>query len=157
MDKQKKAIEEQLSKELDNHEVELKKLPDNSLQVDLKSEASFPSGSSDVKPSFSTALGKLDGVVKQYDSTMVYVIGHTDNQGSNSFTQQLSEPRATVVASALPSAGVVPNRVNTEGRGESQPKATNATADGRSQNRLVQIYVKPVVEGKEQEALQAPK
>jgi outer membrane protein OmpA-like peptidoglycan-associated protein len=125
--------------------------------VYLKSKASFPSGSSDVKPSFRTALGKLDGVVKQYDSTMVYVIGHTDNQGSDSFNQQLSEHRAIVVASALPSAGIVPSRVNTEGRGESQPKTTNATADGRSQNRLIEIYVKPVVEGKEQEALQAPK
>ena len=157
MDKQKKAIEEQLSKELANHEVELRKLPDNSLQVDLKSEASFPSGSSDVKPSFSTALGKLGGVVKQYDSTMVYVIGHTDNQGSDSFNQQLSERRATVVASALTTAGVDASRVNTEGRGESQPKATNATADGRSQNRRVEIYLKPVVEGQEHEALQAPK
>lgn len=157
MDKQKKAIEEQLSKELANHDMELKKLPDNSIQVDLKSEASFTSGSANVKSSFSNALTKLGGVVKQYDSTMVHVIGHTDNQGSDSFNQQLSERRASAVASALTGAGVDPSRLRTEGRGESQPVASNATDDGRSQNRRVEIYLKPVVEGHEQEALQAPK
>ena len=157
MDKQKKAIEEQLSKELANHDVELRKLPDNSIEVDLKSEASFTSGSSDMKSSFNTALAKLGGVVKQYDSTMVHVIGHTDDQGSNSFNQQLSERRATAVASALTSAGVDPSRVRTEGRGEAQPESSNATTEGRSQNRRVEIYLKPVVEGSEQTALQAPK
>jgi outer membrane protein OmpA-like peptidoglycan-associated protein len=157
MDKQKKAIEAQLGKELANHDVELKKLPDNSIEVDLKSEASFPTGSVDVKPTFSTVLAKLGGVVKQYDSTMVYVIGHTDNQGSNSYNQQLSERRANAVASALLAAGVDASRVYAEGRGELQPETNNTTADGRSQNRRVEIYLKPVVEGQEQEALQAPK
>ena len=157
MDKQKKAIEEQLSKELANHDVELRKLPDNSIEVDLKSEASFASGSSDLKPSFNTALAKLGGVVKQYDSTMVYIVGHTDNQGTDSFNKQLSERRATAVAGALTVAGVDTSRVRTEGRGESQPESSNTTAEGRSDNRRVEIYLKPVVEGKEQEALQAPK
>jgi outer membrane protein OmpA-like peptidoglycan-associated protein len=157
MDKQKKAIEEQLSKELANHNVELKKLPDNSIEVDLKSEASFTTGSSDVKPSFSTALAKLGSVVKQYDSTMVHVFGHTDDQGSHGFNQQLSERRASAVGGALAAAGVDASRVRTEGRGETQPEASNATAEGRSKNRRVEIYLKPVVEGKEQEALQAPK
>lgn len=157
MDKQKKAIEDQLGKELANHDVELKKLPDNSIEVDLKSEASFPSGSDDVKPTFSSVLAKLGGVVKQYDSTMVYVIGHTDSQGSQSYNQQLSERRANAVASALLTAGVDASRVRTEGRGELQPETNNATSDGRSQNRRVEIYLKPVVEGHEQEAMQAPK
>lgn len=157
MDKQKKAIEEQLAKELAGNDVELRKLPDNSIEVNLKSEASFPTGSSDVKPSFSAALAKLGGVVKQYDSTMVHVIGHTDNQGNDSYNKQLSERRATAVANALTAAGVDFSRVRIEGRGEAQPEASNATAVGRSQNRRVEIYLKPVVEGSEQEALQTPK
>lgn len=157
MDKQKKAIEEQLAKELGSNDVELRKLPDNSIEVDLKSEASFPTGGSDVKPSFSAALAKLGSVVKQYDSTMVHVVGHTDSQGSDSYNRQLSERRAIAVANALTGAGVDPSRVRAEGRGEAQPESSNATAEGRSQNRRVEIYLKPVVEGKEQEALQTPK
>lgn len=156
MDKQKKAIEEQLAKELANHDVELKKLPDNSLEVDLKSEASFATGSADVKASFHTALAKLGAVVKQYDSTMVHVLGHTDDQGSHTFNQELSERRAKAVAGSLIAAGVDPTRIRTEGRGESDPDTSNATAEGRSRNRRVEIYLKPVVEGKEQEALQTP-
>ncbi len=157
MDKQKKAIEEQLGKELATHDVELTKLPDHSIEVNLKSEASFPSGSTEVKPSFNDALAKLGGVVKQYDSTMVYVIGHTDDQGTSAFNQQLSERRAAAVGTALKTAGVDPTRVRTEGRGETQPDTTNATAEGRGRNRRVEIFLRPVVEGQEQEAMQAPK
>ncbi len=156
MDKQKKAIEEKLANELKNHDVELRKLPDNTIQVDLKSEASFASNSSNVKASFSEALTKLGGVIAEYDSTAVHVVGHTDSQGSTSYNQQLSQARATAVASKLISAGVNDQRVMTEGRGENQPKASNATTEGRGQNRRVEIYLKPVVEGQEQAAFAPP-
>ncbi|MDH5668211.1 MAG: OmpA family protein [Nitrospira sp.] len=156
MDKQKKAIEDKLANELKNHDVELRKLPDNTIQVDLKSEASFSSNSSNVKASFSEALTKLGGVIAEYDSTAVHVVGHTDSQGSTSYNQQLSQARATAVASKLIGAGVNDQRVMTEGRGENQPKASNATAEGRGQNRRVEIYLKPVVEGQEQAAFAPP-
>lgn len=157
MDKQKKAIEEKLAKELKNHDVELKKLPDNTIEVDLRGEATFGTNSSDVKPSFGDALAKLGGVIAEYDSTAVHVIGHTDNQGSTAYNQQLSQARAAAVAAKLMSAGVNEQRVRTEGRGENQPKASNATPEGRSQNRRVEIYLKPVVEGQEQAAFASPK
>ncbi len=157
MDKQKKAIEEKLGKELKNHDVELTKLPDNTIQVDLKSEASFASNSSEVKTSFNEALTKLGGVIKEYDSTAVHVIGHTDSQGSTSYNQQLSQARATAVAAKLMNTGVNGQRVMMEGRGENQPKTSNATADGRSQNRRVEIYLKPVVAGQEEAAFAPPK
>ena len=157
MDKQKKAIEERLAKELQNHEVELKKLPDNSIQVDLKSEASFTSNSSEVKASFGDALTKLGGVINEYNGTAVHVIGHTDNQGSMAHNQQLSQARASAVASKLTNAGVNVQRVITEGRGETQPKASNSSVEGRNQNRRVEIYLKPVVEGQEQAAFAPPK
>ncbi|MCS6898042.1 MAG: OmpA family protein [Nitrospira sp.] len=156
MDRQKKAIEEKLAKELANHDVEIKKLPDNTIEVDLKGEATFASNSSDVKPSFADALAKLGGVIAEYDSTAVHVIGHTDNQGSTAYNQQLSQARATAVAARLMSAGVHQRRVLTEGRGETQPKASNASSEGRSQNRRVEIYLKPVVEGQEQTAFAPP-
>lgn len=156
MDKQKKAIEEKLAKELQSHDVELRKLPDNSIQVDLKSEASFASSSSDVKATFGEALAKLGGVITEYNSTAVHVIGHTDDQGATAYNQQLSQARATAVAAKLMGAGVNAQRVMTEGRGESQPKTNNTTTEGRSQNRRVEIYLKPVVQGQEQTAFAPP-
>ncbi len=157
MDKQAKDIEEALSEELAQHDVELQKLPDNSIEVDLKGESTFATDSTTVKPGFQTALTKLGTVMTQYDSTIVHVIGHTDAHGSDSYNQQLSENRATSVASLLNSSGVHPTRLYTEGRGETQPRANNGTAEGRSLNRRVEIYLKPVVEGQEAAALEAPK
>ncbi len=156
MDKQAKDIEEALAEELAQHEVELRKLPDNSIEVDLKGEATFATNSTSVKPSFQTALAKLGNVMTEYDSTMVHVIGHTDDQGSHDYNQQLSEKRAISVASLLNTSGVHTTRLLTDGRGEQQPRASNATAQGRSHNRRVEIYLKPVVEGQEAEALQTP-
>ena len=156
MDKQAKDIEVALSEELAQHDVELRKLPDNSIEVDLKGESTFATDSTNVKPGFQTALTKLGNVMTQYDSTIVHVIGHTDAQGSDNYNQQLSENRATSVANLLNSSGVHQTRLYTEGRGEGQPRATNGTAAGRSINRRVEIYLKPVVEGQEASALEAP-
>ena len=156
MDKQAKDIEAALAEELAQHEVELRKLPDNSIEVDLKGEATFATDSTSVKPGFQSALTKLGNVMTEYDSTMVHVIGHTDDQGSHNYNQQLSEKRAISVASLLNTSGVHSSRLLTDGRGEVQPRASNATAQGRSHNRRVEIYLKPVVEGQETQALQTP-
>ncbi len=156
MDKQAKDIETALAEELASHEVELRKHPDNSIEVDLKGEATFATNSTSVKPGFQNALGKLGNVMSEYDSTIIHVIGHTDDQGTHSYNQQLSEKRAMSVANLLNTSGVHSTRLLTDGRGEVQPRASNTTAEGRSINRRVEIYLKPVVEGQEAEALQSP-
>jgi len=156
MDKQAKDIEEALIEELAQKDVELRKLPDSSLQVDLKGESTFATNSTIVKPGFQTALAKLGNVMTEYDSTIIHVIGHTDSQGSASYNQQLSERRATSVAKVLNTSGVHTTRLFTEGRGETQPRANNATTEGRGINRRVEIYLKPVVEGQESKALESP-
>jgi outer membrane protein OmpA-like peptidoglycan-associated protein len=157
MDKQKRAIEETLAQELKSHDIELKKLPDNTLEVDLRGEATFATNSSDVRPSFADALAKLGRIIAEYDSTAVHVIGHTDSQGPTTYNEQLSQARAAAVAAKLASAGVHEQRMRIEGRGERQPKASNTTPEGRSQNRRVEIYLKPVVEGHEQTAFAPPR
>ena len=70
--------------------------------------------------------------------------GHTDNsEGSESFNQQLSEQRADRVRNFLISERVAPSRITSLGFGESLPVATDATRDGRSQNRRVEIEIRP--------------
>ncbi|HEY9198781.1 MAG TPA: OmpA family protein, partial [Gammaproteobacteria bacterium] len=84
------------------------------------------------------------------------VVGHTDSVGSDAYNQRLSEQRAQAVVDYLAGAGVPRERLRVEGRGETEPRDTNATEAGRQLNRRVELYVKPLVEGQEQRAYEPP-
>ena len=71
----------------------------------------------------------------------VQVEGHTDSTGSDAYNQGLSERRADSVTAYLVSRGIDPSRLSPVGKGESEPIASNATADGRYQNRRVDFTV----------------
>ncbi len=71
----------------------------------------------------------------------VKVIGFTDSVGSDSYNQRLSERRASGVAEYLISQGLAPNKVTSQGRGESEPVADNDTDEGRSRNRRVELHL----------------
>ena len=88
-------------------------------------------------------LGALAGNLQAYPNTTVQVIGHTDNTGAASYNQSLSVARANSVTNILLQNGVAPSRVIAMGRGEDQPIASNLTADGRRQNRRVEIVILP--------------
>ncbi|MBI6897619.1 OmpA family protein [Pseudomonas putida] len=71
----------------------------------------------------------------------VKVLGFTDSVGSDSYNQRLSERRASGVAEYLISQGLAPNKVTSQGRGESEPVADNDTDEGRSRNRRVELHL----------------
>ena len=71
----------------------------------------------------------------------IHVIGHTDSKGSAAYNQKLSEKRAVSVRNMLVEQGVDAARITTEGRGESDPKADNATAEGRQANRRIEVQL----------------
>lgn len=81
--------------------------------------------------------------LQSYPNTVVQVIGHTDNTGSAAYNQDLSERRARSVAGILYEVGVTPARVQTIGRGEANPIASNQTPEGRQANRRVEIVIIP--------------
>ncbi len=83
----------------------------------------------------------------RYGKTSLTVAGHTDDVGSAQFNQGLSERRAHSVAQYLESKRVQEVRLSIVGKGEGMPIASNATEGGRAENRRVEIYVQPVVEG----------
>lgn len=86
----------------------------------------------------------LDQVAQQaagIDLETIIAVGHTDSIGTDAYNQRLSERRAAAVKSYLVTRGVDANRVYTEGKGESQPVASNKTAAGRAQNRRVEIEI----------------
>jgi len=153
MDKQQAELRDTVAQ----HDIEMQRLRDDTLKLTLDSEVSFDYDSDRIKPAFQSTLDKLADVLRKYDRTVVHVVGHTDSTGSAEYNQRLSERRASSVANYLQSRGVDPSRVRYEGRGESEPRDTNATEAGRQLNRRVEIYLKPIVEGQEQRAYDPPR
>lgn len=157
MDRQQQEFERVLAEEQAQHAVELERLKDDVLKLDLSSEVSFDYNSAALKPAFTSTLEKLADVINKYDRTVVHTIGHTDSSGSEAYNQTLSERRAQSVTNFLSARGVPYDRLRTEGMGELAPRATNDTEAGRQLNRRVEIYLKPVVEGQEQRAYEQPR
>jgi outer membrane protein OmpA-like peptidoglycan-associated protein len=156
MDKQQQEFEAALADEQARHELEIQQLENETLKIDISNEVSFDFDSASLKPAFTPTLNKVADVLQRYPKTVIHVVGHTDSVGSESYNQRLSERRAQSVVDYLASSGVAPGRLYAIGRGEMEPRATNDTEAGRQLNRRVEIFVKPIVEGQESEAYQAP-
>jgi len=77
----------------------------------------------------------------EHATITVAVEGHTDSVGSDAYNQKLSERRAQAAVDYLVSQGVDASRLQPTGYGESKPMASNDTADGRAQNRRVDLVV----------------
>jgi outer membrane protein OmpA-like peptidoglycan-associated protein len=114
------------------------------LVLDMPSEVTFAFGSANLSPEFRSTLDKVGATLTEYEKTYVDVMGHTDSVGSDAYNQTLSEQRASTVADYLAGRGVQRARLATKGYGESQPKASNTTEEGRAQNRRVEIRLVPV-------------
>jgi outer membrane protein OmpA-like peptidoglycan-associated protein len=119
----------------------------NELVLDMPSEITFAVGSANLDPAFRTTLDKVASTLTEYEKTYVDVLGHTDSTGTDASNQTLSEQRASTVAGYLSSKGVQTARLATKGYGESQPRATNTTDEGRASNRRVEIRLVPVTKG----------
>lgn len=113
------------------------------LIVTLPQDILFTTGSSAVRPDLQRDLAAVAGNLQAYPDSTVQIIGHTDSDGEASFNQQLSESRANAVASVLLNNGVSSRRIQSYGRGESQPIASNLNAQGKAQNRRVEIVILP--------------
>jgi outer membrane protein OmpA-like peptidoglycan-associated protein len=85
----------------------------------------------------------LSNNLRSYPDTGIQVIGHTDNTGAASYNNILSAGFAESISRVLLNNGVDPSRIMTVGRGEDQPTASNLTAQGRAQNRRVEIVIRP--------------
>ena len=86
-------------------------------------------------------LTDLTTILNKYPDTNIEVQGHTDSLGSDSYNQTLSEKRAGAVADYLTSHNIASSRITTKGFGETAPKYSNSTEDGRAQNRRVEFLI----------------
>lgn len=101
----------------------------------------FAFNQSDLTPAAQSKLDSLMPKLQSADVVSIKVIGHTDSVGSDTYNQALSERRASSVAAYLLSQGLAPNKLTSEGKGQSQPVADNETEEGRAKNRRVELHV----------------
>ncbi|MBS0380358.1 MAG: OmpA family protein [Proteobacteria bacterium] len=99
----------------------------------------FDSGQATLKPGAQLTVQRLAAYLMSNPQTRVRIEGYTDSLGSDDFNQALSQNRADAVASALTRQGVAADQIQSIGRGKGFPVASNATAEGRQQNRRVEI------------------
>jgi outer membrane protein OmpA-like peptidoglycan-associated protein len=119
---------------------ETKKTRDG-LLVKLKNELLFQSGKKELKPEAVTEVSKLGDILAKYPDDKVKVVGHTDNVGKKDINLALSKDRAAAVMDVLKQHGVKESQIVSEGRADSEPIADNSTADGRAQNRRVELHI----------------
>jgi len=105
------------------------------------SDALFQTGSSTLGQPVREKLAKVAGIVSSHPGLKLNVEGHTDSVGSQAYNQQLSEERAQSARDYLVKQGVSSNSIQSEGFGESKPIESNDTAQGRQNNRRVEIIV----------------
>ena len=115
------------------------------LIVTMPQDLLFATDSFSVRPDLQDDLASVADSLNQYPDSTVQVVGHTDSDGEAGYNQGLSERRAGAVAGILRNAGVPDGRIEVIGLGESQPVASNLNAEGKAQNRRVDIVILPTV------------
>ncbi len=101
----------------------------------------FPFDSDQLHSDARENLRRFAASLVKYTNTRTVVVGHTDSDGSESYNQALSERRARAAADFMAANGVAASRISAVGSGETEPIATNATIDGRSQNRRIEVAI----------------
>lgn len=109
--------------------------------VEFKDKVLFGYDQSDLSTSAQGSLNKLANVLQKYPDTNIEILGHTDDKGSDTYNQGLSERRANAAAAYLKANGIAAARVTTKGLGESDPKSSNETDESRAENRRVEFVI----------------
>ena len=122
--------------------LDVTRVDEDELKVTVRNEVLFDYNSTALRSASRSALQETSEVFQNYPDTTIVVEGHADSTGSASYNQRLSERRAASVERYLQNLGVRSSRIDAIGYGESQPRASNASASGRQLNRRVEINVR---------------
>ncbi|HUP50770.1 MAG TPA: OmpA family protein [Thermoanaerobaculia bacterium] len=145
------AIGAVVGRRMDQQERELRQIQgvdvsrpsEGEIEVRLTSDILFDFDSESLRPQSRQTLNDLADTMRRYsDINYVEVEGHTDSIGADSYNLDLSRRRATSVRDYLVAQGIPSNSIVARGYGETQPKGTNQTAEGRQLNRRVEIHIR---------------
>ena len=135
--------EEELRRSMEGTGVEVQRQGDT-IQLIMPGNITFATDSADIASSFYNPLNNLATSFRQYNQNSIEIVGHTDSTGNHAYNMGLSQRRAQSVANYLMAQGVDASRLSTRGAGPDQPVASNASADGRAQNRRVEVTLRPL-------------
>lgn len=148
MQKQREALEKELAavnSKADANAIEIQNIKDSNnldaIKLVMGNAVLFPTGSYQLSEAAQATLTRVAYNLNQFPETDVTVVGFTDNTGTVQLNQTLSEERAQSVVNFLEAHGVAASRLKAIGEGENDPIDSNATAEGRAQNRRVELYI----------------
>jgi len=144
------AIGAAIGHRMDKQQQELQQIPgvevtrpaENQIDVRLTGDILFDYDSASLRSESRSTLNDLANNFKQYPDEVFDVQGHTDSTGTSEYNMGLSQRRADSVRSYLSQSGVPINRINAVGYGETKPKSSNDTPEGRQLNRRVEIHIR---------------
>lgn len=113
----------------------------DNVRLIMPNKITFNTNESTMLPQANAVLDSVALVANEYDKTNLQIVGYTDSTGNDKINIPLSQRRAQSVASYLSLRGVAGNRLNAYGAGAANPIASNATAEGKAQNRRVEIIL----------------
>lgn len=144
--------QQDLEKVLASSGITVTRIDDATIKLNLPNAITFASNSATLNSNIHGSLNAIASVVNQYKETAIHVLGHADSDGGDAYNMDLSQRRAATTGNYLVSQGVVAGRIAARGYGEKHPVASNNTAQGKAQNRRVEIYIRAIESGKEQAA-----
>jgi len=116
----------------------------DSIVLNMPGKITFRTDSSDISADFYSVLNSISLVFNEYPKTYIDINGHTDSVGDAAYNIGLSQRRADSVSRYIQTRNVLAQRISTRGMGESSPIASNNTAQGKAQNRRVEIRLTPM-------------
>jgi len=130
----------------DKQAKELEKIADvkkteNGIEVTLKNDILFATGSAELSTAAKQTLTDLNTVLKKYPENIIQVQGNTDSTGSASFNQTLSQKRAKAVYDFILDNGLKTSKISYVGFGATNPIASNDTEEGKAKNRRVELKI----------------
>lgn len=137
--------EAELRRSMEGTGVEVQRQGDD-IKLIMPGNITFATDSAEIAPSFYAPLNNLATSFKQFQQNSIEIVGYTDSTGSRQHNMALSQRRAQSVTSYLTAQGIDASRLSSRGAGPDQPIADNASAEGRAQNRRVEVNLKPLPE-----------
>ncbi len=110
-------------------------------QTESFSQGTFATNSTELSEEGKAAVQPIVEVLQTHPQSTVNIVGHTDSTGAAEYNMMISKKRAAAVAAYIEEQGIEAERITASGEGEENPIASNATAEGRAQNRRVDATI----------------